>query len=255
VPISDAESENPIKMEETSMKSIKSLPLTFMTLLLFISWGNAHDSFQAGFNFSLGFPQNEFRDIVHQIGLSGSGHFVHNFRNSPFSAGVSLGFLVYGSETREELLDRAIPEVYVDVTTTNNIFLGHLLLRVQPQEGKFRPYLDGLIGFNHFYTSTRVHSQRYSEDDTIARNTLHNDLTFSYGAGGGLMIEVLSANQRERGDPVKLSIDMAVRFLRGGRAEYLKKGSINLQNERIVYAVERSTTDFLTGSLGISFSF
>ena len=121
--------------------------------------------------------------------------------------GFSLGFLVYGSETRKELLSSAIPEVLVDITTTNNIFLCHLLLRVQPPEGKFRPYLDGLIGFNNFYTNTRVHSQRYSEDDTIASTNIYKDLAFSYRAGGGLMIQVFSSKNNEGKGPVVISID------------------------------------------------
>jgi len=116
------------------MNRIKSVILFIFALLLIVSIGNAHEDFQAGVNFSIGFPQNEFKESVDQIGLSGFGHFAYNFRKSPFSVGLSLGFLVYGSETREELLSSAIPEVFVDITTTNNIFLCHFLLRVQPQE-------------------------------------------------------------------------------------------------------------------------
>ena len=218
-------------------------------------FGNAHESFQTGVYFSIGFPQNEFKDRVDQIGLSGFGHFAYKFRNSPFSVGLSLGLLVYGSETREELLSIAIPEVLVDVTTTNNILLCHLLLSVQPPEGKFRPYLDGLIGLNNFYTNTRVHSQRSSEDDTIASTRIHNDLAFSYGAGSGLMIQVFSSLNKEGKGPVVMSIDVAIRYLKGGRAEYLKKGAIHLENDQVLYNVDRSTIDLLSGYVGVSFSF
>jgi len=237
------------------MMRIKSVVLFIFVLVLLVSFGHAHEKFQGGVNFSLGFPQSEFKDNVDQIGLGGFGHFAYNFRNSPLALGLSLGFLVYGSETREEPLSIAIPEVYVDVTTTNNIFLCHFLVRIQPPVGKFRPYLDGLIGFNNFYTNTRVHSQRSSEDDTIARTNIHNDLAFSYGAGGGLMIEVYSSQKSGEGGPVVLSVDMAIKYLKGGKAEYLKEGSIFLDNDKALYTAECSITDLVTGYVGVSFSF
>lgn len=235
------------------MMKIKSVGLFIFVLVLLVSFGHAHEKFQGGFNFSLGFPQSEFKDNVDQIGSGGFGHLAYNFRNSPLALGLSLGFFGYGSERREEPLSIAIPEVYVKVKTINNIFLCHFLVRIQPPEGKFRPYLDGLIGFNNFYTNTKVQSQRTSEE--IARTNILNDLAFSYGGGGGLMIQVYSSHGSGGEGPVVLSVDMAVRYLKGGKAEYLKKGSIFLDNDQVVYTAECSKTDLITGYVGVSFSF
>lgn len=241
--------------EDVTMKKMNLILFFVLALFLFVSPGFGGQSFQAGASFSLGFPQNEFKDRVDQMGLSGFGHLIYNFRNSPISAGVSLGFLVYGSEKREELLCLEIPEVWVDVTTTNNIFLCHFLLRLQPRAGKFRPYLDGFVGMNQFYTNTRVHNQRSTEYDTIARTNLQNDCAFSYGAGGGLMIQVFSDVDSEGKGPLVMSIDLALRYLKGGKAEYLKKGSVTLENDQVFFTVDRSTTDLLSGYIGVSFSF
>ena len=237
------------------MKSIKFIVIFVFVILSLVSFGYTHELFQASANFSLGFPQNEFKDNVNQIGFSGVGHFVYNFRNSPFSMGLSLGYLVYGSETREERFSITVPDVLLNVTTTNNIFLCHFLFRVQPPKGRLRPYLDGLIGLNYLYTNTKVLSQRFSEDNPIARTNIYNDLVFSYGAGGGLMIEVLSIKKEKREGFFVMYIDLAARYLKGGRAEYLKKGSIHLENDQVLYDVNRSTTDLVTGYIGVSFSF
>jgi len=237
------------------MKNVKFNVFLVFVILSLVSLGYTQESFQASANFSLGFPQNEFKDNVNQIGFSGVGHFVYSFRNSPLSMGLSLGYLNYGSETREESFSIMVPDVYVNVTTTNNIFLCHFLFRVQPQKGRLRPYLDGLIGLNYLYTNTSVLSQSASEDNPIARTNIYNDLVFSYGAGGGLMIAVLSTKKKKREGFFVMYIDLAARYLKGGRAEYLKKGSIHMENDQVLYDVNRSTTDLVTGYIGVSFSF
>jgi hypothetical protein len=240
---------------EESMKKIKLIASFIMGILLAVSLGYPQPPFQASAYFSLGFPQSEFRNNVDRIGYSGVGHFAYNFRDSPFLVGVSLGILVYGSETRTEPLSLMVPDVMVNVTTSNNIFLCHFLLRVQPQKGMIRPYLDGLLGFNYLYTDTRVKGRSDIGYETIASSNIHNDLTFSYGAGSGLMVQVFSKQRRKKSGSFAMYLDMAVRYIKGGKAEYLKEGSIRLENDQILYDVSRSTTDLVTGYIGVSFSF
>jgi len=237
------------------MKRIKLIAYFVFIILFAASAGYAREPFQASANFSLGFPQNEFRNNVDQIGYSGVGHFAYSFRNSPFLVGISLGILVYGSERREEPFGPTIPDVMVDVVTRNNIFLCHFLFRVQPPRGTLRPYLDGLIGFNYLFTDTSVKSQRFDEDNPIASSNMYNDMAFSYGAGGGMMVQVLTKQRASGKGSFVMYIDMAVRYLKGGRAEYLKEDSIRIEGDQVLYDVNRSTTDLVTGYIGVSFSF
>jgi hypothetical protein len=240
---------------EESMKKIKLIASLIVVILLAASSVHAQQPFQASAYFSLGFPQSEFRNNVDRIGYSGVGHFAYNFRNSPFLVGVSLGILVYGRETRTEPLSLMVPDVMVNVTTTNNIFLCHFLLRVQPQKGMIRPYLEGLIGFNYLYPDTGVKGRSDIGYETIASSNIHNDLALSYGAGSGLMIQLFSKQRRKKSGSFAMYLDMAVRFFKGGRAEYLIEDSIRLEDDRVVYDVYRSATDLVTGYIGVSFSF
>ena len=41
----------------------------------------------------------------------------------------------YGSEKREEPWSMTIPDVFVDVKTTNDLLAAHLFLRLQPADG------------------------------------------------------------------------------------------------------------------------
>lgn len=233
------------------MHKIISFGSVGLMILLFASFVHAQTLFQASANFSLGFPQSEFKDNIDKVGLSGIGHFAYNFPHSPFLVGASFGILVYGSETREEPFSLTIPGVMVNVTTTNMIVMCHFLFRVQPQKGMLRPYFDGLIGFNYLLTDTRIKSRHYS----IASTNIINDLTFSGGAGGGLMIQVYSKKGSKKGRPFVVYVDLGIRYLKGGRAEYLKEGSVRLEDDQVFYDISKSTTDLVTSHIGVAFSF
>ena len=164
---------------------------------------NGQASFQAGGNFTLGFPQNEFKENIDNLGYGGTGFFAYRFPQSPLLIGASASFLIYGRETREEPFSTTIPDVSVDVTTTNSIIMGHLFLRLQPPRGSILPYLDGLFGFNYLSTRTTIENQ--ANDEEVASSTNFDDITFSYGAGGGLMIRVYQPPQNESTKKFKIS--------------------------------------------------
>src|SRR5262245_49894337 len=178
--------------------------------------------FQAGGYFTTVIPHGEFSENITNNGYGGGGYFLVRLGSSPFLAGGDLGAVVYGSETRDELLSPTIPEVSVRVRTSNNILLAHSILRIQPREGRIRPYADGLIGLKHLFTRTSISSQFDSEE--IAGTTNLSDTTFSYGVGIGLQVPIT------RKSGLDISLDGNVRYLRGTRGEYLKKGSIRQQN-------------------------
>jgi len=205
-------------------------------------------------HFLLGFPQGEFKDNVDRIGYGVSGEFLYSFGPTPVKIGASLGFLIYGRETREEPFSTTIPDVTVDVTTSNNILLGHFLLRLQPRVGAIRPYLDGLVGFNYLFTQTEIKSQMQD----VATSTNFDDFAFSYGGGGGIMIKVYDGTKKtkpSKGRFAAVLVDVRVRYLKGSKAEYLKEGSIGREDTEVTYDVIESNTDLLTVQIGAIIEF
>lgn len=235
------------------MSKFKCIGAIGIIMLMFASIGYAQTRFQAGVNFTLGFPLGDFKNNVDRIGFGCSGQFLYNFNQSPVSAGVSLGILIYGSETRIEPFSLTIPDVMVNVTTRNNIFMCHFLLRFQPKEGKLRPYFDGLFGFNYLWTETGIYS--LGTYYKIASNVIFDDLTLSYGAGGGLMIRLLEISPDKRKNLFSLYLELGARYVKGGEAEYLREGSIIQENGDIVYEVNSSATDLITVHIGLTFTF
>ncbi len=104
---------------------------------------------QVGLGLLLGFPQGELADEVDETGVGVGGYYTYTFGRSGIGVGLDLGFLTLGSETRQEPFSTTIPDVTVDVTNSNQMFLGHLLLRYAPSLGRVQPHLDGLFGLKY----------------------------------------------------------------------------------------------------------
>lgn len=235
------------------MKVIKSVCLMMVGAFLMSAVpAAAFTNFQGGVNLLLGFPQGDFKDEVDKTGVGIGGEFLYTPGNSFFGIGASLGFMVYGHETHREPFSSTIPNVFVDVTTDNNLIQGHLLFRVQPKTGPIRPYGEGLIGFNYLFTETTIEDIGDGED--IASSTDFDDVVFSYGAGGGVMINLYSGDPT-RGKLWKLMLDLRLRYLVGGEAEYLKEGSIVVEDGQVLYDISKSKTDMMTAQIGLTFEF
>lgn len=214
----------------------------------------AVERFETGFRFALGFPLGEFRDNLDRTGIGADFSFAYHIPGSLLSTGVSLGFLINGNESREEPLSSTIPDIIVRVTTTNAILLGHLFVRVQPEGGMIRPYIEGLAGVHYLITTTSLSG---SDDwgETLSSTNL-DDLAFSYGLGAGARIALLRILRRDRPDRgMTLDLDIGLRWLKGGRADYLKKGSVHRENGVVTYDICTSRTDLCLAGIGLSFSF
>lgn len=205
-----------------------------------------------GLYFSLAFPMGEFKENVKQtgVGLNGEFFFLTPKPKMPVGLGLNFAYYIYGTEKRTEAFQPNIPDVRVDVERTNNLTNFHLVFLISPAYGRFRPYLEGLFGGAYLYTESSVQS-RYN-DEPIAQDVNFDDWAWSYGVGGGLTYLV-------SGDP-KINneaffIDFKVRYLLGSEAEYLKKGSITIEDGMVIYDVSRSKTDLLSAHLGVRFFF
>lgn len=239
------------------MRDLKPFCIIAFLTLCISSISHAQPSFQGGGNFALGFPQGEFNDNVDVLGYGFTGYFLYRLPAPSFNVGLAFNYLVYGSETREEPWSQTIPDVFVDVTTTNDILYGHLMLRIQSPIGFIRPYIDGLFGFGHFSTDTKVENQEADdeEDREIAKTTHSRDTALNFGFGGGLMIRLYNASGELAGALEAVSIDLGIRYLKGGKAEYMKEGSIEIIDGNLYYNILHSNTDIITGHIGVSFDF
>ena len=210
---------------------------------------------QGSVSFLVGIPQGEFRDNVDNPGFGVDFFGGLGIGQSPVVLGLDVGFLIYGRERRTENFSPDIPEVQVEVQTTNNIVQSHFVLRIQPPEGSIRPYADALVGFKYLFTQSEINSERFDDDDPIARSTNFDDFALSYGIGGGIDIDVYRPGPDKKTELSAVAIRIGAQYLLGSEADYLQEGSIRRTNGSLTFDVDRSRTTFLEPYLGVSVHF
>jgi hypothetical protein len=219
--------------------------------------------FYFGLHGLVGIPTGEFGDTVSDAGFGMTGMFGYSIGVAPIMIGLDGGFMIYGSKERTEPWSETIPDVHVKVRTTNSLAFGHLLLRLQPQSGMIRPYLDGLAGFNYLSTSTSVNNEGSTDgESTIASSTNQSDVVFSYGAGGGIMIRLhkrddavlpqpSSDDEEDERGPAEVLLDLNGRYMWGDAADYLTENSIIRNGSNVQYDVKHSRTDIIALKIGV----
>ncbi len=202
------------------------------------------------------FPMGAFRNNLGQIGWSIDGFLGHRIGRSPFTYGFDFYFMNYGDRTHDENLSGTIP-LEVRVETSNNVIQGLLYLKCQPLHGRVRPFLEALAGGSYLYTQTSISGTEYPYDE-IASSTNFDDFTFCAGGGAGMDIH-LGGGRRTAGGSrsTEIWLDLKVRYLCGGRAQYLREDSIVYDSDRgdFTYFYRESRTNLLSAQVGVSFTF
>jgi hypothetical protein len=199
----------------------------------------------------IGAPVGDFHDNV-QIAGGVTGHFGISLGDSPISLGVEASYLAYGGEDRM-LPVGGLPDLTVRVSTSNDVYLFHGRTRAEKRAGRVRPYVDGLVGFSYLTTTTGVDAKEYcssldgsySCSDNGDSITNLDDLVFSAGIGGGVMIGL--------GKSGSVRLDLSLRYLYGAQAAYLTEGGIHWADTGPpILDPHRSRTDMLLISIGIT---
>lgn len=208
-----------------------------------------HPIFTFGLNLKLGLPQGSFKSNVGTIGFGIDAIGLYHFRHLPFAVGLDFGRLIYGIQSRNEPLSTTIPDLSVNVTNTNNYSNFHMVGRVQPQAGSFRPYADFLLGLNYMTTETKIEDE--DDYDEIASSTNFSDTAISTGLTVGIKWYLSTGTEESTGDPFNILLDTKVKYLFGREAEYLKSGSMRVEDGKLFFDTMRSRTDLLGIQVGL----
>lgn len=182
---------------------------------------------QFGLHLAIGFPQADFRQNVQNPGVGLNLNLEGGPARRPISIGVGGGFIVYGRESRREPFSTTIPDVTVEVVTSNNLAFGNLYVRVAPRSLAIRPYAIFMGGLHYLYTRTEIKNVSVPEEE-VASSTNFSDTAWSYAVGMGIQFLLREAETKDSNTRkvhrVRLFADVQVRYQRGGLARYLKRG-------------------------------
>lgn len=230
-------------------KGFKCVFLIFVTSLWVVNL--QAQEMQFSLDLQLGAPQKEYKtQLGDRLGFGVGGMFGVRLADSPVMIGVDMGFMNFGIETRDEPLSTTIPDIRVEVENSYNLFHGDLLLRLIAPQTTVRPYLDGLVGFNYFYTETVLRERGgFVDEPALLRDTNFRDTSLSYGFGAGIQFKVYNV------DGNSVYVHLNSRYMFGREAEYLREGSIIRENGNVTFDVVQSTTDLLYFKLGVTVGF
>jgi hypothetical protein len=202
-------------------------------------------------SFSPALPRGEFHDLMGRTVWGGALNFAIRPSRGPLLFGTRLGFGAYDTDRWDAWLGLTIPDVLVDVRTTNSVLTWDVFLRLQPERGFLRPYLELFAGLHFLSTDTRIGDGNWDDNNSGDMNVNNaSDTAFAYGAGAGVMFPLIGFMHRDGRRVGSLELDLGVRFARGGRADYLVETGLTG-----IYDTLRSRTDLLTLSAGLTISF
>lgn len=217
-----------------SSKSVRSLSIA-LGLALSALPDPALAQHQVTAAFAITDPRGQF-DANTDTGYGFTGSYLYAFgQDRIFGLGLTGLVQSYGRTGRRAPLSPTIPDLRVDVETTNNTAMIQGLVQLKAPTGAVQPYLQGTGGFGWFFTTTSL--QNRFTDETILSDTNQSDGTWIWGGGGGLLIRVYEGDPRPdvdaRGrvlgqgrDPVRAYLDVGARAVRGDRVQYLTEGSL-----------------------------
>jgi len=231
------------------------IKLIILILVFYIfSFEQVHgQGVHANINFLLGLPNKEFKENVDRDGYGIGASCLIPLGDSPLFAGLNIGALYYNSK------DQAIEVENSSVTLEplKGAILAHLVLRTQKTDGRFRPYVEGLVGLQHFFSRTSsLQGPIYGvveDGSTLSTNEIAK--VFSFGGSCGCMYSIHTYSDRDDESKAKeILLDLRLRYLYGGETEFIKE-NYRIENDNVIFDTVRVRTDLFTIQLGVSFVF
>ena len=222
---------------------------------------------QFGFGLLVGVPVGDFGSSV-GTGAGISGHVGANLGDSVVSLAGETAYWWYGHEENTVALGTIVPDVRsstsVRVSTDNAVFQLHGRVRAQSRHGRWRPYAEGLFGFTDLVTKTSIDAIDPNDCSLLVaillgeifgfgptcspsyQNFGHatNARDFAPSYGGGVGVKIGSAPRW---------FDVSVRYLKGGEADYLRKGAIRREGGQAILDISHSRTDTVMVYIGFAY--
>ena len=204
--------------------------------------------FSASIDVQMSVPQGDYKTANPDAGIGGRGDFFYRpQKNIPVKIGLELGMQVKGST--HQYFSGYINGFYDDfkVSASNNIFSLMFVTRLQPEkEGKIKPFLDAIAGWNVFFSTVNVERLTfYSAYNSSYSNSSKAKWAFTYGGAAGIDIPL---NKRD-----DMGLELKCAYLFGSDTRYLTDPRID-NDGRVYFDEKRSTTDMLVPQIGLRIS-
>lgn len=219
----------------------------------------AHAQHEGSIGLAVSIPHGELDENT-DTGFGFRGSYAYALTdNRAVSIGGAVSFLTYGNTERRVPLSTTIPDIRVDVETSNNMGFLQGMLQLKAPLGTVNPYGQLTGGLAWFSTTTTLRDTRFQEE--VISDTNQSDATWVVGAGGGLQIHVWtgqpgpSYGNEPASPPARAYVDVGARHYRGGEVEYLREGSLVTPGGELEIDPVLSDIELTEITLGVTFEF
>lgn len=197
----------------------------------------------------VGLPMGEYEQSLDQIGYGPEVSFRVSVSESPLWIGLDFGQLSLKQQTR--FINKGDKDL--ELVPLKGEILAHVVFRVQIEREGFVPYLEGLIGMQHFYSQSIDEKDPiyFEQDDATGFSTSEADKVLSGGVGAGFLFHVYQFKD-EKSRFKDLYVDTRLRFLTGGNIEIIKELTTTNGPDYKSFNVRPNT---VTIQIGLSFDF
>lgn len=215
---------------------------------------------QLGFNGNVALPQYQFDDNINSPGGGLNISAVYGFAASPFGLGLDFSFIHFGTESQSITNGSTSKENRFQIDNDLHINQAMMLFTARQQQGMLQAYLEGLAGFNFFFSETSVKGHSLLSSGAANSQLKSKNIAFAWGGGAGVMIRLFDTRKhdswiRQRDNLGASFINIGFRYLHGSEAEYLKNELIQIENQDFLINGQRSRADMLMIQLGFVFQF
>ena len=186
------------------------------------------------------------RNVGYGLGVSfAAGYSIPAF--DALGVRTELSHHWYGWESKRVQLSPTANRVFVDMNTTNNVFVWTIGPELAVRRGPLQPYALWQVGFSNFYTSSSVEDE--NTGSAFASSTNMDDYGLSVEYGGGLRISTYMKGR------TRTSIDVGGRMTLNGTRNYLRSGDITDNPDgSLTFNTRRTRANFFQFTLGLAFS-
>jgi len=241
---------------------MKNLLLFISVLLLSIIQSTATaQELELGFNGRMALPQEQFGENINSPGGGLNVFALYRFDDIPFGLGLDFSFMDFG--TLSHTLPRNSTENDLSLNIQNSFRTNQAMAitRIHQRSGILQAYVEGLAGFNFFFSETTVTGRGQNSSNTETTQSEFKNIAFSWGGGAGMLIRLHENRNHgtwiQRRDNLRASfLSIGFRYLHGSEAEYIQDGAFhsNTQNG-ILNNSRRTSTDLLMVQFGFGFVF
>ena len=228
------------------MRIPATLLLSGSALLIYAQSSSKDWQGTLGGGIGMSIPTGDFNRRLGSNMFMVDAHIAYPLGHVPvLQGGFAFGYSVMGKNEKTVPITTDYAGITEGTLTTRcKVFSYHPLLRLNPLQGRVRPYVDGMVGLRQFSTTSKVAAGGVEENISKERN--QTDVAFSTGWAVGVMVTL-----------GKLAyVEARVERFDSGKATYADPESVTVSDQGVVgFNTITSNTDVTNVLVGIGLRF